>query len=99
LLSVFPQEILFRAFLFERYGPILHGDFAKAAASAIAFGFAHIVFGNWISVVLSAAGGALFAITYLKTGSLLAACLEHAIFGDFIFTIGLGQYFFHGARR
>jgi len=72
---------------------------SMALASALAFGFVHIIFGNWISVGLSAVGGVLFAITYLQTGSLLAACVEHAIFGDFIFTIGLGEYFFHGSRR
>lgn len=99
LLSVLPQEILFRAFFFERYRPIFANDMSMALASALAFGFVHIIFGNWISVGLSAVGGVLFAITYLQTGSLLAACVEHAIFGDFIFTIGLGEYFFHGSRR
>jgi uncharacterized protein len=68
-------------------------------ASALAFGFVHIIFGSWISVVLSTIGGLLFALTYMKSGSLLLTCIEHALFGDFIFTIGLGQFFYHGARR
>jgi hypothetical protein len=29
---------------------------------------------------------------------LLLACLDHAIFGNFLFTIGLGQFFYHATR-
>jgi hypothetical protein len=64
-------------------------------ASALAFGFVHIIFGNWLSVGLSAIGGVLFALTYQQSGSLVLTCIEHALFGDFIFTIGIGQFFFH----
>lgn len=96
LLSVYPQEFLYRAYFFHRYRPLFRNDMSLVLASSLAFGFVHIIFGNWISVGLSAMGGILFSITYLHTGSLLAACLEHAIFGDFIFTIGLGQFFYHG---
>ena len=66
------------------------------AASAITFGFVHIVFGNWLAVLLSAIGGVLFSTTYLRTASLAVVCLEHALFGDFLFTIGLGRFFYHG---
>ncbi|MFD4640633.1 CPBP family intramembrane glutamic endopeptidase [Lentzea sp. NPDC058436] len=96
LLSVYPQELVFRAFLFERYGPAF-GTWT-VAASAAAFGFVHIVFGSWVSVVLSAAGGWLFATRYRRTRSLLAASVEHALYGVLVFTVGLGQYFFHGAQ-
>jgi hypothetical protein len=61
-------------------------------------GFVHIALGNWISVVLSTIGGFLFALTYQQSESLILACIEHAIFGNFIFTIGLGQFFYHGTR-
>lgn len=95
LLSVYPQELVFRAFLFERYGPAF-GTWT-VAASAAAFGFVHIVFGSWVSVVLSAAGGWIFATRYQRTRSLLTASIEHALYGMLVFTVGLGQYFFHGA--
>lgn len=95
LLSVYPQELVFRAFLFERYGPAF-GNWTTAA-SAAAFGFVHIVFGSWVSVVLSAAGGWIFATRYRRTKSLLAASIEHALYGMLVFTAGLGQFFFHGA--
>ncbi len=99
LLSVYPQELIWRVFLFHRYEELFGGKWGVIAASALAFGFAHIAFGNWLAVVLSTAGGFLFAQTYARTGSLALVAIEHAILGDAIFTSGLGQFFFHGARR
>ena len=99
LVSVYPQEVLFRAFFFHRYRRLFGQGMATVLASAALFGFVHIVFGHWISILLSAAGGFLFARTYFHSGSLALACIEHAIYGNFIFTIGLGEFFFHGTRR
>jgi|SRR5579862_7258076 len=99
VLSVYPQEILFRAYFLQRYAPLFGNGWLLIAASALAFGFVHMIFGNWISVVLSTIGGVLFALTYQQSSSLLLACIEHALFGNFIFTIGLGQFFYHGSRR
>ena len=67
-------------------------------ASALAFGFVHIIFRNWLAVGLCVLGGALFAFTYHSSQSFLLACLEHAVFGNFLFTIGLGKFFYHGSR-
>ena len=99
LLSVYPQELLYRAFFFHRYQPLFGSGWTMLVASAFAFGFAHIILGNWISVALCLIGGFLFALTYQYSGSLLLTCLDHALFGNFIFTIGLGQFFYHGSRR
>jgi uncharacterized protein len=99
LLSVLPQEILYRAFFFHRYQPLFGSGWAMFAVSALAFGFAHIILGNWIAVALCTIGGLLFALTYQSSGSLLLTCLDHALFGNFIFTIGIGQFFYHGSRR
>ncbi|MEU7532173.1 type II CAAX endopeptidase family protein [Saccharothrix sp. NPDC042600] len=95
LLSVYPQELLFRAFLFHRYEPVF-GPTGTVAAGAVAFGFVHIAFGNWVAVALSAAGGAVFAARYRETRSLLVVSVEHALYGLLMFTIGLGRYFYHG---
>ncbi|MGW5919435.1 CPBP family intramembrane glutamic endopeptidase [Nocardia fluminea] len=97
LVSVYPQELLFRAFLFHRYAPIFGDGSRMIAASAIAFGFAHFIVGNWISVLLSAAAGALFAARYRRTRSLLTTSVEHALYGISVFTVGLGDFFYHGA--
>ena len=98
LLSVYPQELIYRAFFFHRYQPLFGSGWVMLMASALAFGFIHIIFGNWLAVGLCIIGGLLFAVTYESSGSLLLACLDHAIFGNFIFTIGLGRFFYHGSR-
>jgi len=98
LLSVYPQELLYRAFFFHRYAPLFGSGWVMLLASALSFGFVHIIFGNWLAVGLCVAGGLLFSFTYHSSGSLLLTCLDHAIFGNFIFTIGIGRFFYHGTR-
>lgn len=98
LLSVYPQEVIYRAFFFHRYQALFGSGGSILLASALAFGFVHIIFGNWLAVGLCVIGGFLFSFTYHQSGSFLLTCLDHAIFGTFIFTIGLGQFFYHGSR-
>jgi uncharacterized protein len=97
LLSVVPQEIMFRTFFFHRYRMLFPRPRAMAAASALAFGLGHLFFGTWIAVLLSTGGGWLFADTYRRTGSTWAASVEHALWGDLVFTIGLGWFFYTGS--
>ena len=99
VLSVYPQGLLYRAFFFERYGPLFPGRWAMIAASAAAFAFLHIIFRNSLAVALTFAGGLLFAARYAETGSLATSSLEHALYGCWLFTLGLGQYFYHGTIR
>lgn len=97
LLSVLPQEIIFRCFFFRRYATIMPGERSLAALSALAFGFAHVILSNWVALGLSIVGGWLFATTYQRHRSLALVCLEHALYGCFVFTVGLGMYFYSGA--
>ena len=99
LASVYPQELLFRAFLLHRYRPVFGNGWAAAAASAAAFGFAHLLFGNVLAVLATVVGGWLFARRYQRTNSLLVVSIEHALYGLTIFTVGLGQYFYHGTTQ
>src|SRR5262249_4476515 len=99
IVSVYPQELLYRAYFFHRFRPLFGNGPTMIVVSALLFGFVHIIFGNWISIALTAVGGALFGITYRNSRSLLLTCLEHTLFGDFIFTIGIGRYFYHLARH
>ena len=64
--------------------------------NALLFGWAHMLYGNWLAIVLSGIGGALFMDTYLRTRSVRLVCIEHALYGNLIFTIGLGEYFYSG---
>lgn len=97
LLAAWPQEIIFRAFFFRRYAPLFPRPAALIAASAISFGLAHALYGNLVAPPLSALGGAVFAWRYQRHGSLTAAGLEHGLWGDFLFTSGLGWFFYSGA--
>ncbi len=98
VLSVFPQGILFRAFLLHRYRNLFAATPQKKWAlillSAVAFSGMHIVFRNYVAVALTFAGGIIFARRHLETRSLFVSSFEHALYGCFIFTIGLGQYFY-----
>ena len=98
LLSVYPQEILFRTFFFHRYRSLM-GTEGLVWTSAAVFGLAHLFFGNWVAPALTAIGGYLFARTYARSGSTLQAVVEHGLWGDFLFTIGLGWYFWGGSIR
>lgn len=97
LLSVYPQEVIFRTFFFHRYGALLGDRRLTVAASAASFALAHVFLSGWIAPVLSGAGGVLFARTYARSGSTLQACVEHSLWGDLVFTLGLGWYFYGGA--
>lgn len=96
LLSVYPQEVLFRAFLLHRYAPVFGRGATAAAASAAAFGFTHVIFGSGWSVLLTVVGGWLFARRYQRTRSLLVATVEHTLYGVLAFTVGLGDLFYDG---
>lgn len=97
LLAAWPQEVIFRAFFCRRYAALFPRPAALMAASAISFGLAHALYGNWVAPILSAAGGALFTWRYLRSGSALVAGLEHGLWGDFLFTSGLGWFFYSGS--
>jgi len=96
VVSVYPQGILYRAFFFQRYAALFPGKWAMIVASAAAFAFLHIIFRNWLAVALTFAGGMLFAWRFAQTGSLAVSSFEHSLYGCWLFTIGLGQFFYHG---
>ena len=96
LLSVLPQELVFRVFFFHRYRTILPGVPVRILTSALAFGFAHVVFDNWTSVILTTVGGLLFGWTYARRPVVWLVAIEHALYGCFLFTVGLGVYFYQG---
>ena len=80
LLSVYPQEVVFRAFFFRRYAKLFDKPEHMILANASAFAWLHIVFENMMALVLSFLAGALFAATYQRTRSMRLVCLEHFIY-------------------
>ncbi len=100
LLSVIPQELVYRTFFFHRYGPIFgRHRWVLVLTNGALFGFAHIIFNNWIAVVGSAVVGSIIAYRYWMTRSFWAAWLEHSLYGCLIFTVGLGMFFFTGVSN
>ena len=96
LLSVLPQGIIYRAFVFHRYRALLPGGWPMVLAAAAAFSFMHVVFRNPWAVGLTFVGGLMFARTYQRTGSLWLSAMEHTLYGCWVFTVGYGAFFFHG---
>jgi len=103
-ISVYPQALIYRAFLFHRYRPLLPSSprpsnertrsLILILASGATFALVHILFHNWIAVALTFPGGILFARRFDNTRSLALSSFEHALYGCFLFTIGLGQFFY-----
>ena len=90
-LSVWPQEIIYRTFFFERYQTLFPNRNFAILINATLFSLAHIFFRNTLVMVLTFLGGILFAWTYLRFRSTLLVSLEHAIYGNWLFTVGMGE--------
>ena len=97
LASVYMQEVIWRAAFFHRYQVLFPGRWSMIIASALAFGWVHIVFHNALAVIMTTVGGVMFAYTYDRTRSTLMVSLEHALYGCLVFTVGIGRYFYSGA--
>lgn len=101
-LSIVPQELLFRSFFFARYGAVLEKLGKPAIAvliNGLAFGFSHLVLNNWIAPTFTVIGGTIIAHSFQQHRSLKWAVVEHALYGCWIFTVGIGWYFFTGNWR
>ena len=66
--------------------------FANGAAGNL------MLFRNPWALLFTFAGGLLFLPTYRRTGSMLLANAEHALYGDFLFTVGWGRFFYEGTQ-
>ncbi len=99
LLSVSAQGVLYRWLYERRYAGIFPGRGASLLAGAAAFSFAHVLFHNPVALVFTFVGGLFFLRSYRRTGSVVFSDIEHALFGDFLFTVGWGAYFFEGTQR
>lgn len=97
LASALPQEIIYRSLFFERYGALFPTAALAIAVNGAAFGFGHLFYDNWITIALTALGGAVMGWAYLRNRSMLLAWVIHTIAGQMIFTSGLGIFFYSGA--
>ncbi len=90
-LSVWPQELVYRAFFFKRYERIFRSKSLLVFVNAVLFSLAHLFFRNTLVSVLTFFGGLLFALSYVKFRSTTLVSIEHAIYGNWLFTVGMGE--------
>lgn len=90
MFSVYPQELIYRTLYFQRYAPLFKSRSLFIFINAIVFSLAHIFYRNSLVLLMTFLGGILFALTYAKTKSTLLVSIEHAIYGCWLFTVGMG---------
>ncbi|MBU4565965.1 MAG: CPBP family intramembrane metalloprotease [Desulfarculus sp.] len=96
ILAAYPQEVVFRGFFFQRYRPLFPDPRVMILASGVSFGLAHVFYGNWVAPVIAGLGGLLFGYRYLRSKSLVAVGMEHGLWGNLLYTLGLGWFFYSG---
>jgi membrane protease YdiL (CAAX protease family) len=91
--SAFGQEVIYRTFLFRRFGGLFKKPWLTVLASGLTFSFLHIVYYDPVSMILTFAGGVYFARVYQQTRSVLFSAVLHGVLGVVVFGVGLGRYF------
>ncbi len=89
--SVYPQELIYRTFFFDRYQSLFKNKKLFIMCNAVLFSLAHLFFRNGLVMIITFVGGLLFALTYNSTKSTLLVSIEHAIYGCWLFTVGMGE--------
>ncbi|WP_010135596.1 CPBP family intramembrane glutamic endopeptidase [Ochrovirga pacifica] len=90
-LSVIPQEYVYRVFFFYRYRKLTYSAQHFYLINAFLFSIAHLMFHNWLVMIMTFIGGYIFAFTYSKTKSWFWVSVEHTIYGGWLFTVGYGK--------
>ncbi len=88
--SVYPQELIYRTFFFQRYEDLFKDNNQFIFFNAIVFSLGHIFFKNALVLILTFLGGLLFAMNFKNTKSTFLVSVEHAIYGSWLFTVGMG---------
>jgi membrane protease YdiL (CAAX protease family) len=89
--SVFPQELLYRSFFFNRYDGLFKNSNYLLIINIMVFPLAHLFFNNPMVLLVTLIGGVFFTLTYNKSKSVLLTSIEHAIYGNWLFTVGMGE--------
>jgi len=91
LFSVLPQELLYRDFFFKRYEDLFEDKYYLIWINLLTFPLAHLFFHNYFVLLVTFIGGIFFTITYYKSRSVMLVSIEHALYGNWLFTIGMGE--------
>lgn len=94
VVSVAPQEFIYRVFFFQRYKKILGKNYGNIILiNTLVFTYGHIIFLNFTSLLFTAIASPIFLIMYLKY-SFSTCLLLHTLSGLLVFIFGLGKFFF-----
>lgn len=93
IVSVLPQEIIYRMYFFHRYQSIVPERYLLMLSNAVIFGLTHLIYDNLVAPIATFLVSWIFIFNYLKTKSLLNVSLEHYIYGLVMFTAGFGYFF------
>lgn len=88
--SVLPQELIYRKFFFWRYQSLFVNKKLFFCINVLCFSLCHLFLKNIWVILITLLGGILFTYTYQKTKSVKLATIEHSIYGNLVFTVGLG---------
>lgn len=91
IFSVYPQEIIYREFFFKRYHDLFENKYILPVINVLVFPIAHLFFHNVMVLIVTLIGGLLFTYSYTKTKSLMLTTIEHALYGSWLFTVGMGE--------
>ncbi len=93
VVSVAPQELIYRVFFCQRYKKILGNSYGKIILiNTIVFAYGHIIFLNFTALIFTAMASPIFLAVYLKY-SFPTCLLLHALSGLLVFIFGLGKFF------
>lgn len=102
LLSVLPQEILFRVCLMDVLEATPAGRPRQAwipiLGSALLFGWAHVIYAGYAAMLSTCLAGLALGWNCHRNrrrpGAIWPLLLEHSLYGQIIFSTGLGHYFY-----
>lgn len=97
-LLVVPQELIYRALFFERYGHLFKNQQQAIFINAILFSFGHLMYWHVVVCVTTFIGSFIFAYAYLRPHGFVQTCALHSLAGIAIFASGLGWLFFSGGN-
>ncbi|NBC58203.1 MAG: CPBP family intramembrane metalloprotease [Bacteroidetes bacterium] len=90
-LSVVPQEFIYRKFYFLRYKVLFKSEKQLIVINTLVFCLGHLFFNNLLVLAITLVGGLIFSLSYLKHQSFKWICIEHSLYGLWLYTIGLGS--------
>lgn len=90
IFSVVPQEFVYRKFYFLRYQSIFQNKWKLILINSFVFSLCHLFFENLLVMIITLIGGVVFSLSYYKLQSFKLICLEHSLYGSWLYTIGLG---------